>query len=118
MIKKNLKKTPLFSCDPCGFITNNKKDFNRHIITAKHASLTSSEQKNPEKEFGCEMCKKIYKSRVGLWYHNKICIKQDKPNIENKNDTLEKDSVKELIKLNRCAELLHYIPFLFHFSNN
>ena len=51
------------------------------------------------------MCKKIYKSRVGLWYHNKICIKQDKPNIENKNDTLEKDSVKELIKLNKSILL-------------
>jgi hypothetical protein len=30
------KKTPTFECVNCDFITNNKKDLNRHFLTAKH----------------------------------------------------------------------------------
>jgi hypothetical protein len=41
-------------------------------LTAKHQSLTFVNKNNAE-EFICDKCSKNYKSRVGLWSHNKKC---------------------------------------------
>ena len=75
------KKPNVFHCKNCDFITSNKKDYNRHLLTKKHAanqyltnegtngdSFTQKTQPNC-----CENCGKIYKSRNGLWCHKKKC---------------------------------------------
>jgi hypothetical protein len=31
---------PKFFCESCDIKTNNKKDFNKHLLTAKHQKLT------------------------------------------------------------------------------
>jgi hypothetical protein len=60
------------------YYTNIKRDYDKHILTAKH--ITNKEQNKTkeiieeEKTFCCELCNKKYKSYVGLWKHNKICI--------------------------------------------
>lgn len=70
------QKSPIkFECIPCTFKCSNKKDYNRHILTAKHEKSTKSTdftQKTPY-VFICEKCNKNYKDRSGLWRHNNKC---------------------------------------------
>ena len=69
------KKTPDFSCNNCGFISNNKKDFNRHLLTAKHINIQNgykNDIKTINNDFKCE-CGKIYLYYSGIWRHKKIC---------------------------------------------
>jgi len=72
-----------YFCENCNLNTNNKKDFEKHLLTSKHTKLTDLSASNLENEtdLKCSYCKKVYKSRVGLWKHKKIC----KP---NSNDEL------------------------------
>ena len=69
---------PKFFCELCDIKTDNKKDFTKHLLTAKHKkndSLTNIEHNFPKNPIihNCNKCNKIYKSRVGLWYHEKKC---------------------------------------------
>ena len=68
-MQKNAKK---YDCTNCDFSTSNKCNYNKHLLTAKHQSLTFVNINNAE-EFVCDKCNKFYKSRVGLWSHNKKC---------------------------------------------
>jgi len=80
-------KNPKYSCEPCGFNTRNRKDFNRHLMAAKHLSSLKSntlEQITPiltPTILLCDKCEKSYRSRSGLWNHKKLCS-LEKP-IEN-----------------------------------
>jgi hypothetical protein len=84
---------PKFICEYCNIKTNNKKDFNKHILTAKHKKLTTVNTtvniypKNDEAItlFTCKKCKKEYFSRVGLWKHNQKC------NFANEYDNDDED---------------------------
>jgi hypothetical protein len=49
---KNAKK---IECDICDFITSNKSNFNKHLLTAKHLNRTMLCENNAEK-FTCEYC--------------------------------------------------------------
>jgi hypothetical protein len=81
MITENNPKLPNnFECKKCAFITSNKKDYSRHLLTAKHKKFTEFTEKTPKtpSEFICEICNKQYKSRMGLWKHQKKCtLKQE-----------------------------------------
>jgi hypothetical protein len=78
--------SPKFICNCCNIKTNNKKDFNKHILTSKHKKITQVNTmelicpKNSENPivYTCKHCNKEYKSRVGLWKHNKQCIEKEK----------------------------------------
>ena len=76
---KNPKKSAIFSCYKCNYNTCDKKDFNKHLNTLKHLSMSMGDKgdiKNPKKSaklLKCEKCKKEYKSTNGLWKHNKHC---------------------------------------------
>ena len=77
-MKKNPKKPLLFSCEKCNFNCSNKKDYNRHILTAKHKYRTNDDvleqdlPQKPLKPFVC-VCGKAYNARNSLWYHKKKC---------------------------------------------
>jgi hypothetical protein len=72
------KKPIKYMCENCDFITNNKKDFSRHILTSKHiknAKGGETEEEKPThypKLYQC-LCGKIYKYNQGLWKHQKNC---------------------------------------------
>ena len=88
MLTKKSPKNPLkFECKKCNYITGNKKDYNKHLTTAKHKKLTTLTAKIPKipKMFICELCDKQYKSRPGLWLHQKKCI----PTQESDNEQEE-----------------------------
>ena len=92
--------SPKYICEYCNIKTNNKKDYNKHILTSKHKKLTSVNtmetinSQNIEKThiFTCKNCNKEYLSRVGLWKHNKICL-------HNKQDTEDNTYMYEGINI-------------------
>jgi hypothetical protein len=70
-----------FECKKCQLTTNNKKDYNKHLLTSKHNFQQNSTEnpqivtENPhtvEKKYNC-ICGNQYKERSGLWKHKKKC---------------------------------------------
>ena len=80
MLTKTPQKNIKFFCKKCQYKSNNKKDYEKHLLTSKHIKLTnvndlSSDISMIDNDFRCFDCDKIYKSRVGLWKHKKNCKK-------------------------------------------
>ena len=48
MIVKIPKKIPKYFCENCDYQTGNKKDFTKHLSTAKHKMIVN-DSKNPQK---------------------------------------------------------------------
>ena len=99
MKQKLPQKTHDYSCEKCNFITANKKDFNRHLLTPKHQTETNEtvfETKKPQKtqHHNCEKCSKVFKSRTSLWRHNKICDLQQ-------NNSKDESLVEYLLNENK-----------------
>jgi hypothetical protein len=79
-MSQNIPKNPkVYLCEICNIKTGNKKDYTKHLLTAKHKCrtfLNGIEQQNPNiktKGFACERCHKTYKARNSLWYHEQKC---------------------------------------------
>jgi len=96
--KKNRK---LYSCKTCDFISSNKKDYNRHLLTLKHSrkmmeekgfSVIHNSDKNviQKPHFFCEFCGKKYKYQSGLCKHQKKC-KVAKNKVEAENEDLRNE---------------------------
>jgi hypothetical protein len=77
-MEKPEKTGKRFSCEACDFYTCDKKDYSRHLTTAKHKILINTNKK-PEKteddescQYECE-CGRIYKHAPSLYTHRKRC---------------------------------------------
>ena len=75
------KKSQKFNCENCCYNTDNKSDFNKHILTLKHKNTTKyntnvAKVAKPEiiinKQFTCN-CGKAYPFRASLYNHKKKC---------------------------------------------
>lgn len=96
-----------FNCDNCDYHSSNKKDYNKHLATQKHALVTgivTELGEIPTKEYKCD-CGKVYKYRQNLYTHRKKCIKKI-----NNVDECEID-YKEmlLVTLKQNKELQDYL---------
>ena len=100
------KKPNKYTCDKCMFNTSNKRDYNRHLNTAKH-KMGSNGVKwcQEQKVFNCD-CGKTYKYRQGYYRHRKLCnantdIKNTivKPDIQENLE--DKPSMIDIITQNR-----------------
>jgi hypothetical protein len=102
------KKNPyFFFCKTCDFISCNKKDYVRHLLTPKHINtakiLTNTDKipKNTPDEqntFFCE-CGKQYKHRQSLFSHKKKCSYDN--NLSNTTNSLnEKEVIMTLLQQN------------------
>jgi hypothetical protein len=108
MKQKNPNKSPIYNCDFCKYITNNKKDFNKHLITPKHKKETNEtlfETENPKnKIYNCNKCLVNFNSRTTLWRHQKTCIDninaQTHINESSKNHEFSKEILINIIKEN------------------
>ena len=65
----------IFDCKICNFLSCNKKDYNRHLMTRKHNILVNTNNftpKTPINIFKCD-CGKEYKHEPSLYKHKKKC---------------------------------------------
>jgi hypothetical protein len=76
------QKTPKqYICKSCTFISSNKKDYNKHLTTAKHLNTTNTTKNTTKKtpHYICS-CGKIYNYRASLYNHKKKCTYVDNNN--------------------------------------
>jgi len=89
------QKIPKYTCDTCHIKTNNKKDFEKHLLTAKHIKTTKGDAGDTVgdtifpiyEEYTCNNCNRKYKSRNGLWKHKKLCLENLIVDLEEVNTT-------------------------------
>ena len=75
LTNKSSKIPNIFECKKCTYCTSSKKDYNKHLSTAKHRKLTTLTTNVPQSTnaFICDVCNKTYRSRMGLWQHKQKC---------------------------------------------
>ena len=78
-----------YICEKCEFKCNDKRDYERHLGTAKH-HRKQMETKSAECKIQCE-CGKEYSNRSGLFKHKKKC------NYKTPEEVL-KDEMKEILE--------------------
>jgi len=63
-----------YLCEKCTFECINKKDYNRHLMTAKHKKMTNGDEtpNKPPTTYNC-LCGRSYAYRQGLDRHKKTC---------------------------------------------
>lgn len=77
--KKSHKNPKIYECLKCDYITNNKKDYNKHILTQKHLKNNDDNTITPinPQKYICVNCYKQFNDRSGLWRHKKGCVHID-----------------------------------------
>ena len=104
----------MYVCEKCDIKTSNKKDYKKHLLTAKHGKNSANGictiEKSPEdhnlspqhKSFECD-CGKKYAHPSGLYRHRKTCIKsQDDKSSEPLIDPLkQQELIMHLLKNNQ-----------------
>jgi hypothetical protein len=122
-ITKNAHKK--YNCDYCDYSCSYKRDWNRHILSAKHQNWANGinlELKCPKnaqfekKQYIC-VCGKEYNTQSGLWKHKKNCVNDNYDNeitsdkkentILKNTDMYDKELIMILVKQN--TELLEII---------
>ena len=98
--EKSQKIPNIYCCKSCDYNTSNKKDYDKHLFTAKHQRLTNANDFSPQKsldkiKYLCN-CGKEYKHSSSLCKHKNICkfVELDK------NDITDKELIMMLLKQN------------------
>jgi len=97
------KTRDTFSCEKCTFKCSKKSEWERHVATRKHNSLTILTDKTQKDPLHiCTNCSKTYKSREGLWYHMKKCKIVDSVTVIHPQEDVKSltSLVMELMKSN------------------
>jgi hypothetical protein len=72
--KKSLENCKnIFTCECCDYICCKNSEYIKHLLTRKHIGNASGNKKISTNTYNCKICNKSYKSRKGLWGHNKLC---------------------------------------------
>jgi hypothetical protein len=93
-----------YECEKCAFTCSKKSNYEQHLLTKKHLVNQNKLVSNEENATGiasifCEYCNKEYKSRVGLWYHNKKCSMTETESIKNHVFDTSSNEIKALTNL-------------------
>jgi hypothetical protein len=109
LVAKNGKSgTNEYYCELCDYKCFKKYNWNKHILTSKHAKVAeinagaTEKWQNVAKKniYCCENCGKEYNDRTGLWRHKKQCIHKTENIIDNKDKIIDRllQQNSELIK--------------------
>ena len=101
---KSLKNPENYFCECCNYTTCSKKDFNKHILTAKHQKLVNASNMLVDlslPKFICN-CGKSYAHDSSYYRHKKVCIKiEEKDEIKQETTKNEINLVEYLMKENK-----------------
>ena len=90
-----------YKCENCYFITRNKKDYNRHMLSRKHLDLNPKTSEDGDGDvinmptkpikpthYQCQYCNKRFKSRTTIYQHKSKCqlIQQKKQQQESETN--------------------------------
>ena len=93
-----------YSCELCNYNTSNKKDYNKHLLTAKHNARKSSPKAHKISSLHECSCGSSYKHIQSYNRHKKNCIKPDNEPIHLDADCVphfDTALVIELLKQNQ-----------------
>jgi len=99
--QKSPKIPKFFSCKSCDYECSNKKDYNKHLLTAKHKIRTNTNNKSPKIPiaYTCD-CGKNYKHKSSLCNHKKKCSNNNN-NAMVCIETEARPSILDLISQNK-----------------
>jgi len=106
--KKSPKIPKKYICKSCDYLTSNKKDFNKHLLTAKHQKMSNGTNLEIMEIYKSQMlvciCEKEFLTKSGLWKHKQTCnynslISNTKTDSENM--TVLTNLVFEVVKQNQ-----------------
>ena len=102
------KIPPNHACELCDYYTSSSKDFNKHLQTRKHLSVSQATPSNTQAtkpQIACENCNKFYNDRSGLWRHkNKglcVILQEQNQTVLNNNNNNNDVLVEYLLKENK-----------------
>lgn len=120
--EKVAKSSKNFICLNCDYSTSRKSNYDKHILTAFHQKLATSDVlvtkgdkkvakvaiSEKIKKFACKFCNKQYISRNGLWLHNKKCngLVLVETHNQNKNEENEEILINALSDKHFIMEIL------------
>jgi len=89
-----------YMCICCDYKSCRKSQYDRHLLTSKHKTLTNLTKIVPKssEEHICSLCKKTYSTRTGLWYHKKKCSFKE---VIQSEEMSKNDLIKQLIVQNQ-----------------
>ena len=90
-----------YICEQCDYSTCRKSSIDKHLLSTKHLNRINLNNTKLKKEntFNCKSCKKIYKMRNSLWYHEQKCEKKQINMNEPFTETIVLDSSANEIKM-------------------
>lgn len=97
LTKKSPKIPKNYLCDCCDYITSNKKDYTKHLLTAKHKKANNANDVSI-KIYECN-CGRIYKHLSSYSRHKKKCFS------EYENDSVTKNPQKNNPKENNAENI-------------
>lgn len=91
----------IYKCNKCSYSTILKSNYKKHLLTIKHQIYTNENNlisKNININYSCNICKKKYKTKSGMWKHTQTCTVNE---LNNTMQTVNKENLpdNELIKL-------------------
>jgi len=107
--KKVPNATPEFFCEKCNYKTDDKSNYRKHCLTARHIQVTKGDDKTTESTFEkltCKNCNKNYKSRNGLWLHLKNCSPDSNKDIVTEKPVIDTNLILKLIQQNETLQNL------------
>jgi len=83
-----------YNCDNCSLHTNSKQVYDRHLLSKRHKEIHESNIFI----YPCKTCKKLFKTRVGRWQHQRKCVKtQPQPEINITDLTQKVDNMTNML---------------------
>ena len=101
-----------FNCEFCSITTDNKKDYNNHLLTRKHINkekrhhlATTHINISHKEKYWCINCNKNYESRSGLWRHEKKCNTVETKETNQSNETINQLKNQQIQLKNEQTDL-------------
>lgn len=105
----------LYVCDLCNYETDRRSSYEKHVMTAKHCKR--KHQFDCDTSLVCSGCYKRYKTRSGLWKHERQCFASleqikarrhlEKEQTDSDSSNQNSDSQNQLVKHDEQTQVIN-----------